>query len=53
MLDELALAWVLTRAPSIGGSTPGTRPKKFDIVRAADWIITLVTTGLEKKKESA
>ena len=47
MLDELALAWVL----SINGPAAGTRPKKFDIVRAADWIITLVTTGL--KKESA
>lgn len=49
MLDELALAWVLAKAP-FGG---GTRPKKFDIVRAADWIITLVTTGLSKPKESA
>jgi TetR/AcrR family transcriptional regulator, fatty acid metabolism regulator protein len=64
MLDELALAWVLSRAPatapdartraaSIGGSSPGTRPKKFDIVRAADWIISLVETGLVRKKESA
>jgi TetR/AcrR family fatty acid metabolism transcriptional regulator len=44
VLDELALAWVLAKAP-FGG---GTRPKKFDIVRAADWVITLVTTGLEK-----
>ena len=49
MLDELALAWVLARTPSIGGSSPGTRPKKFDIVRAADWIISLVETGLVKK----
>ena len=49
VLDELALAWVLARAPSIAGGSPGTRPKKFDIVRAADWIITLVTTGLEKE----
>ncbi len=56
VLDELVLAWVLGRrlsAPSIGGGAPGTRPKKFDIVRAADWIITLVTTGLEKQKENA
>ena len=45
MLDELALAWVL----SISGGSSGTRPKKFDIVRAADWIITLVTTGLPKE----
>jgi TetR/AcrR family fatty acid metabolism transcriptional regulator len=53
VLDELALVWVLGRTPSIGGGTPGTRPKKFDIVRAADWIITLVTTGLEHPKEPA
>ena len=33
VLDEMVLAWVL-------------RPKKFDIVRAADWVITLVTSGL-------
>jgi TetR/AcrR family fatty acid metabolism transcriptional regulator len=39
MLDELALAWVLAKAP-FGG---GTRPKKFDIVRAADWVMSLVT----------
>ncbi len=49
LLDELALAWVLARAPSISGGSPGTRPKKFDIVRAADWIISLVETGLVKK----
>ena len=52
MLDELALAWVLARTPINGGS-PGTRPKKFDIVRAADWIVALVTTGLVLDKESA
>ena len=51
ILDELALAWVLAR--TITGGSPGTRPKKFDIVRAADWIITLVETGLSKKKELA
>lgn len=49
LLDELSLAWVLSRAPSISGGSPGTRPKKFDIVRAADWIISLVETGLVKK----
>jgi len=50
MLDELALAWVLAKAP-LGG---GTRPKKFDIVRAADWIIQLVESGLSTapKKET-
>jgi TetR/AcrR family fatty acid metabolism transcriptional regulator len=46
MLDELALAWVLAKAP-LGG---GTRPKKFDIVRAADWVIQLVETGLQPKE---
>src|SRR5215470_10941348 len=43
ILDELALAWVLAkqpvRSPGSAGSTPGTRPKKFDIVRAADWVV--------------
>src|SRR3954466_15162841 len=34
MVDELALAWVLARQPAISTGTPGTRPKKFDIVRA-------------------
>ena len=60
MLDELALAWVLAKQPfgpagrsesgrlhSGGGA--GARPKKFDIVRAADWVITLITRGLDKE----
>ena len=57
MLDELALAWVLAKqplkSPAISGPAPGTRPKKFDIVRAADWVVALVTNGLDKtpKKE--
>ena len=49
VLDELALAWVLTRNPD-AKSRPdgrGTRPKKFDIVRAAEWVVALVTQGLE------
>jgi len=53
ILDELALAWVLARqpitSPAISGPAPGTRPKKFDIVRAADWVVALVTTGLDKR----
>lgn len=52
MLDELALAWVLAKQPlraPISGATPGTRPKKFDIVRAADWVVALVTSGLDKR----
>ncbi|MDX2086388.1 MAG: TetR/AcrR family transcriptional regulator [Kofleriaceae bacterium] len=48
MLDELALAWVLARQPTISTGTPGTRPKKFDIVRAADWVVALVTNGLDR-----
>ena len=59
MLDELALAWVLARqplkSPAISGAVPGVRPKRFDIVRAADWVVQLVTTGLDKspKKETS
>lgn len=49
MLDELALAWVLARQPSISAGSPGTRPKKFDIVRAADWVIALVTSGIDRR----
>lgn len=47
MLDELALAWVLAKQPF--GGAAGARPKKFDIVRAADWVITLVTRGLNQE----
>ena len=47
MLDELALAWVLAKQP-FGGGASGARPKKFDIVRAADWVVALVTNGLDK-----
>ena len=50
-LDELALAWVLARAPAISGTTSGARPKKFDIVRAADWVVALVTSGLAIKEK--
>src|SRR5690349_16354456 len=48
MLDELSLAWVLSKQSSISTGTPGTRPKKFDIVRAADWVVALVTNGLDR-----
>jgi TetR/AcrR family transcriptional regulator, fatty acid metabolism regulator protein len=52
IVDELALAWVLARQPvsasAISGTAPGTRPKKFDIVRAADWVVALVSNGLDK-----
>lgn len=39
VLDELALAWILSR----------TRPKKFDIVRGAEWVVALATNGLAKE----
>jgi TetR/AcrR family fatty acid metabolism transcriptional regulator len=52
ILDELALAWVLAKQPSISTGTPGTRPKKFDIVRAADWVVALVTSGLDRTSSS-
>jgi TetR/AcrR family fatty acid metabolism transcriptional regulator len=51
MVDELALAWVLTKQP-LGGNAAGARPKKFDIVRAADWVITLISKDLESKNRS-
>src|SRR5690606_34424283 len=47
-LDELALAWVLAKQP-FGAGGAGARPKKFDIVRAADWVNTLVTRGLNQE----
>jgi TetR/AcrR family transcriptional regulator, fatty acid metabolism regulator protein len=53
MLDELALAWVLAKQPvrasSLSPPSPGTRPKKFDIVRAADWVVALVTAGIDRR----
>jgi TetR/AcrR family fatty acid metabolism transcriptional regulator len=54
IVDELALAWVLAKQPlrtasaAMPGPAPGTRPKKFDIVRAADWVVAMVTGGLEQ-----
>ena len=38
MVDELALAWLLGAE------------QKFDIVRAADWVGSLILRGLERKK---
>ncbi|MCX5747899.1 MAG: hypothetical protein NT062_36000 [Proteobacteria bacterium] len=50
MLDELALAWVLAQASDVprqnATGVPGRRPKKFDIVRAADWAVALITSGI-------
>lgn len=57
MLDELALAWLLGRD---AGGRRGRKPppaaddggKKFDIVRAADWVGALVTQGLERRSNA-
>ena len=49
MLDELALAWVLAKQPFDGDAT-GARPKKFDIVRAADWVVALVIDGISARR---
>ncbi|HVK72476.1 MAG TPA: TetR/AcrR family transcriptional regulator [Kofleriaceae bacterium] len=61
MLDELALAWLLGRADRgkrgkkslpngvVGADDTG---KKFDIVRAADWVGALVTQGLERRSNA-
>ncbi|HTJ41094.1 MAG TPA: TetR/AcrR family transcriptional regulator [Kofleriaceae bacterium] len=45
LVDEMALAWLL------GDKTPESAPrgKKFDIVRAADWVGALITQGLERR----
>lgn len=50
MLDELALAWVLTKQP-LSGNAAGARPKKFDIVRAADWVMTLISRDFSKESQ--
>jgi TetR/AcrR family transcriptional regulator, fatty acid metabolism regulator protein len=54
MLDELALAWVLAKQPISSKEAPlrsGTRPKKFDIVRAADWVVALILSGLDRRNK--
>lgn len=52
ILDELATAWLLSdgkRGDAISAAL-GTRRKKFDIVRAAEWAVAFVTQGLQKTK---
>jgi TetR/AcrR family fatty acid metabolism transcriptional regulator len=54
MLDEMALAWLLGRdAERRRGRKPPPSVddggRKFDIVRAADWVGVLVTQGLERR----
>lgn len=51
ILDEIALVWLLARMPArppTNGAAGAPRHKKFDIVHAADWVVALVTTGLER-----
>ena len=48
MLDEMALAWLLGRAPRRRDrGKPAVA--NFDIARAADWVGALVTNGLERR----
>ncbi len=52
ILDELATAWLLSdgkRGDAISAAL-GTRRKKFDIVRAAEWAVAFVIQGLQKTK---
>src|SRR5262249_10829440 len=53
MIDELALAWGLAEQPTISAGAPSARPKKFDIVRAADWVHALFLSGLENRKKES
>jgi TetR/AcrR family transcriptional regulator, fatty acid metabolism regulator protein len=67
MLDEMALAWLLGRAPrrrgqklpaaaAAGkdrGKDAAPASTHFDIARAADWVGALVTTGLERRSQDA
>ncbi len=55
ILDELATAWLLAdgkRQEPISAAL-GTRKKKFDIVRAAEWAVVFATQGLQKKTRSS
>jgi len=50
VLDEMALAWLLSdRGDASPEAAVTRRGKKFDIVRAADWIGALITHGLERR----
>ena len=63
MLDEMALAWLLGRAPrrrgqktpapvATGkerGKMPAPHGNDFDMASAADWVASLITTGLERR----
>ena len=47
LLDEMALAWLLSDKTT--DPSPQSRDKKFDIVRAADWVGALITQGHERR----
>ncbi|MEZ4360369.1 MAG: TetR/AcrR family transcriptional regulator [Kofleriaceae bacterium] len=49
VLDELATAWLLSDGPrgDAIGAAMGTRRKKFDIVRAAEWAVVFAMQGLQ------
>ncbi len=49
MLDELSRRVRCLAKQPISAPSPGARPKKFDIVRAADWVVALVTSGLDRR----
>jgi TetR/AcrR family transcriptional regulator, fatty acid metabolism regulator protein len=54
ILDELATAWLLADGRRGDAISPalGTRRKKFDIVRAAEWAVAFVIQGLQKKTKT-
>jgi len=52
VLDELALAWLLAgdSSPELIDTVDGPpKAKKFDIVRAAEWVGAFITQGLERR----
>ena len=50
MLDELALAWLLGRAPRRRDRKASASPAtNFDLARAAEWVGALVRDGLERR----
>lgn len=52
ILDELATAWLLAdgQRGEPTSAAMGTRKKKFDLVRAAEWAVAFATQGLQKTK---
>jgi TetR/AcrR family fatty acid metabolism transcriptional regulator len=55
VLDELALAWLLAsdKSPDVSDvSSLSTKGKKFDIVRAAEWVGAFITHGLQARSNA-